>query len=370
MKHGLKYSAILFLSILLLGCPIHLATLNVVYNKNGASSGSVPVDSADYETGDVAFIKGNTGRLSRSDKVFTGWRTSVSGNGILYNAGDTITIGNSNLTLYAQWGQGEETGIEVTEPTISDPASIGLTLRGYKATLNNLEDMSVKASTDVLVDSYSWYIDGVLLQNNTDTLEIDGASIPTGEHTLAVLVQIDSAIASASIKFNVGFAEVIDFENMATLSPTFTLRTDADADGYESDDVGGPGEWKLSPIVSHGGSKAAQSGVIANNGYCYMDYEGTVPLGLKLSKVSFWYKISSEANYDYVKFWTWSDIDNDWDFIGRASGEIDWSFFSTSLEFPSGTEYSLSCSYEKDISVSAGQDAAWVDDIIFTYVNE
>lgn len=72
----------------------------VTYASNGASSGSVPVDSAKYALGQAISVLGNTGNLARSDgKVFAGWSDGTS----VYQSGTSRTMSTSNVTFTAQW---------------------------------------------------------------------------------------------------------------------------------------------------------------------------------------------------------------------------------------------------------------------------
>jgi Listeria/Bacterioides repeat len=75
----------------------------VTYNANGATGGSVPVDSTAYQSDTTIKILGNTGSLTRAGYSFTGWNTKADGSGTSYNAGATFFIANADLTLYAQW---------------------------------------------------------------------------------------------------------------------------------------------------------------------------------------------------------------------------------------------------------------------------
>ena len=49
-------------------CEIHTVT----YSANGADSGTIPVDDAEYQEGDIVTAKGNTGGLGLSGYSFTG----------------------------------------------------------------------------------------------------------------------------------------------------------------------------------------------------------------------------------------------------------------------------------------------------------
>jgi hypothetical protein len=76
----------------------------VVYNGNGSTGGSVPVDPASpYLAGSSVTVLGNTGGLIRMSFVFRGWNTKADGSGISYNGSD-IFIVSENTILYAQWG--------------------------------------------------------------------------------------------------------------------------------------------------------------------------------------------------------------------------------------------------------------------------
>lgn len=76
--------------------------IKVVYNGNGNSSGSVPIDSSSYAPGNTVTVLGiNT--LAKSGYVFNGWNTLADGSGTVYSIGSTFTIGATDVNLYAQW---------------------------------------------------------------------------------------------------------------------------------------------------------------------------------------------------------------------------------------------------------------------------
>ena len=80
-----------------------LPTYTITYNANGASSGTVPIDSNQYLSGSTATVAGNSGSLALSGSTFVGWNTQANGLGTSYSAGTALTIGSVNLTLYAIW---------------------------------------------------------------------------------------------------------------------------------------------------------------------------------------------------------------------------------------------------------------------------
>ncbi|TFG60247.1 MAG: hypothetical protein E4H36_12400, partial [Spirochaetales bacterium] len=75
----------------------------VTYNGNGNTGGTVPADPARYEEGASVTVPDNTGNLTRTGYMFAGWNTQADGGGIAYTAGETFTMGTSDVILYAAW---------------------------------------------------------------------------------------------------------------------------------------------------------------------------------------------------------------------------------------------------------------------------
>ncbi len=78
-------------------------TYTVSYNGNGSTSGSVPVDSTNYQQGQTVTVLGNTGNLANAGYTFAGWNTKANGSGTTYAQGQTFAMGTVNVTLYAVW---------------------------------------------------------------------------------------------------------------------------------------------------------------------------------------------------------------------------------------------------------------------------
>jgi len=72
--------------------------------------------------------------------------------------------------------------------------------------------------------------------------------------------------------------------------------------------------------------------------------------------ISFNFKVSSEAGYDYLMFYV------DEEEIQRWSGDFGWANYSHKL---SNGLHLVEWMYKKDLNTSTGRDAAWVDDIVF-----
>ena len=117
--------------------------------------------------------------------------------------------------------------------------------------------------------------------------------------------------------------------------------------------MGGDADWYLCDAVPYEGSYSARSGDINDN----QDSEMQVTLDVTAaSDISFWYKVSSEANYDYLRFYV------DGSEIANWEGEEGWSQLTHPVT--AGT-HTFKWSFIKDYSVSNGSDCAWIDFIEF-----
>jgi hypothetical protein len=113
--------------------------------------------------------------------------------------------------------------------------------------------------------------------------------------------------------------------------------------------------WSAEISVVHDGQAAAQSGHVTDNQRSLLQTTVAGP-GL----LTFWWKVSSEEGYDFLKF----HLDGtNLPPLASISGEVDWQQLSFNL--PSGT-HTLWWIYSKDGSVSIGQDAGWLDQVAFT----
>ncbi|MBN1576183.1 MAG: immunoglobulin domain-containing protein [Chitinispirillaceae bacterium] len=77
------------------------ATYSVTYYVNGGS-GSAPIDSRAYTSGELATALPNSGKLVKNSASFSGWNTAADGSGPFISCGQSIYI-TSNVTLYAQY---------------------------------------------------------------------------------------------------------------------------------------------------------------------------------------------------------------------------------------------------------------------------
>jgi hypothetical protein len=77
-------------------------TYIVVYDGNGADSGTAPTNLRHFAQGTGALTAG-PGDLSRTGYIFSGWNTERDGSGTGYYSGVNLIFASSNVTLFAQW---------------------------------------------------------------------------------------------------------------------------------------------------------------------------------------------------------------------------------------------------------------------------
>jgi hypothetical protein len=120
--------------------------------------------------------------------------------------------------------------------------------------------------------------------------------------------------------------------------------------------TGGDATWSGQTVEFYAlgtNDDAAQAGAVSDSQSSYMETEVTGSGAL-----SFYWKVSSESNYDYLSVWIDGVRQN------RISGSTDWSEVTLNIE--GGGEHSVKWLYEKDSSVSSGDDTGWVDLVTWT----
>ncbi|WP_337983496.1 InlB B-repeat-containing protein [Lysinibacillus sp. C5.1] len=121
-------------------------TYTVTYHANGATSGTVPQDSTQYEENKTVTVQGNSGNLVRTGYTFTGWNTQADGKGISYAENATFQMGKADVTLYAQWASNPSTPNEgnVTGPSTSEGNNSANPSRSIQISLETNGGLSLK----------------------------------------------------------------------------------------------------------------------------------------------------------------------------------------------------------------------------------
>jgi len=111
--------------------------------------------------------------------------------------------------------------------------------------------------------------------------------------------------------------------------------------------------WTITSSFSWENSHSARSAIIPDKSESELSIYVNNPVG---DTVSFYSRVSSEPNYDELIFRIDSVI------IFRISGDTPWTLHKASLS--PGVHY-LEWTYARDVSVSGGLDAAWIDQVTF-----
>ncbi len=117
--------------------------------------------------------------------------------------------------------------------------------------------------------------------------------------------------------------------------------------------LGGNADWYVQSADAHSGMYAARSGAMTDFQSCNLVV--TVDCGAG-GEVSFWYKVSSETDSDFLQFYVDESMRVEW------SGEEGWTQYTTTV---TAGAHSFRWTYEKSYTEFAGSDCGWVDDIMF-----
>ncbi|MCQ2301523.1 MAG: C25 family cysteine peptidase [Bacteroidales bacterium] len=135
----------------------------------------------------------------------------------------------------------------------------------------------------------------------------------------------------------------------------FVVKVGVIVEDFESGELGegwvnnGNNSWYFVNEDPYEGQYCLRSGAIGGNGSINLSL--THEAGAN-DTIAFYYKVSSEANYDKMYFYIDGQEKDNW------SGEVAW----TRAAYPvSQGTHTYKWTYKKDISVSGGQDCCWID---------
>ena len=265
------------------------------------------------------------------------WQTNFN---ILLNApvlqATTITVNDATGNGNGRLDPGESVTINVT--TINSghaisPSAVGtLNLNSGMVTIpGNTSNFGVINASGNAIASF--------------TVNVDAGAILGSYANFTFNVNAGGYTATKTFSLPIGLA-VEDFEtNTFTQNPWDTTHF-------------GDAPWT---IINSGniyeGNFTARSGVISDNKTSELTIQITV---MSADTLSFYKKVSSELDYDFLRFYV------DGSPYGEWSGEVDWSreayMLTTGL-------HTIKWIYSKDIYWIGGSDAAWVDFIIFPSMN-
>jgi len=163
----------------------------------------------------------------------------------------------------------------------------------------------------------------------------------------------DACLYSAA-DFHIAAGSGLYRSNKTVLENIGLLMEDWESGGFTTFPwtFGGVADWVIDTI-RYAGKYSARSGVIYNNSTSRL--EVTLSVG-KDDSISFYTKVSSEQDYDWLHFFIDSVP------LGQWSGEQDWQ--RVSYPVTPGT-HTFKWWYVMDISYQHGSNAGWIDNIVF-----
>ena len=257
---------------------------------------------------------------------------------IIVNAPE-LTVGNISIDD-SQGGNGNG----ILDPGEMADIIIQTTNAGHCA-CNNTTSLLTTNSGDIAITSGSFDL-GTINANETKDTEF------------TITVDANTQLGTA---VDLGY-EAISGEYSA--QNTFYLSVGLIVEDFETGDFtaynwqfGGNTDWTISTEEPYEGTYSAKSGAISDDQTSTMYVEMDV---IADDNISFYRKVSSEGNYDFLRFYI------DGVQKGAWSGEESWS--QESYLVTAGT-HTFKWEYSKDMSVSNGSDCAWVDYIVFPASN-
>jgi len=209
---------------------------------------------------------------------------------------------------------------------------------------------SLSPEGELSVSSTSQYV-----TLNSTTANIEGVE-PEGSTEVSFNISISETTPLAT---DVNFTFIYtagEYSYETTVSkPVGLILEDWESSSFSSFnwELSGDSDWFVSDVLPYEGDYCIQSGNIGDGQE--VELQITVEV-LADDSISFYKKVSSEQNWDFLEFW----VDNQK--VGSWSGTVDWS----RQVYPIGAGvYTFKWIYMKDNYYSNGQDCGWIDYIIF-----
>lgn len=197
---------------------------------------------------------------------------------------------------------------------------------------------------DARTDGAQWRVDGGAWLDSATLVAVDPGRYEVDFKSVSGWV----APASQTV-------EVVD-EAISDVAGVYSRDTSLLGEALDNADLvwttGGDSQWFHQRTQSTYGGDAAQSGDVSNYQSNWLETTVKGP-----GTLSYFWKVSSERYYDYLSFLL------DGQEIDAITGEVDWSRQSHVLS--AGTR-TLRWTYGKDSSGESGEDAGWVDRVIWT----
>lgn len=296
----------------------------------------------------------------------------------LLNPGQTIVVANAlafNVSQYIPDGH----EIITTSQAIAteDIFTRNITIPAYSANLKITAVIITDGNNNILMPGESGTLN-VTVSNNGGSAAVNVNALLTSIDPFIAIIQgngvLDTLFAhtSQSIEFQVSISTSCPLGHitMAALHLTAEQNYSSEdsvyfnvgiiAEDFETADFtkypwhfSGNANWIINTSLPFQGSFCASSPTLADNMQSSMYVTMNV---LCASEISFYRKISSEANYDFMTFYI------DGEEKGKWSGEVPWAKVTYQI---SAGSHTFTWKYNKDINTVAGSDKAWIDYIVW-----
>ena len=298
--------------------PLVVPVYEMSFASGGATEGDVP-EVISFKADEEVELPG-CGSLSWPKHTFVGWSDGIS----TYDSG-AIYTGESNVVMTAQWVRNELAMPVISAPETFEADSCEVTI----ACDNGPTIHYTLDGTEPTAES-PFYTGPIVI---TGTTEIKAIAIRDN--------YFDSSIASFTVTRGVWtFGEYLNWAD-------------------QEFETGGNGEWTRDKKVSFDGYALKSGKILRNQKSCLT----TTVQGA--GTISFMLKVSSEADEEtgepYDGFVLAVDGVDVTELIG---GEIDWR--RVSFKIVGDGLHNIEWRYEKDKIVDAGEDCAWIDEVVWS----
>ena len=269
----------------------------------------------------------------KSDGTVVTWGKIWNGSAYV---SDTVPAGLSGVTAIAA-------GVFHSLAIVAGPPIIISTQPASRTNIiGTTASFSVTASGTAPL-SYQWR------KNNTNLTDGTGIS----GVTTATLTLANVQLSSAS---NYSVLVTDAYGGVTSQTAVLTVIANPLPDAVDSPDLvwttGGDAPWFAQSTNTHDGMDAARSGAISGSQESWLQ---TTLIGP--GTLGFWWKASSEETWDFLEFYVDGVLQS-----GRLSGETEWQ--ERSLTLAAGL-HTVKWRYVKDAWDNSGQDAGWVDSVVF-----
>ncbi|MCP4148467.1 MAG: hypothetical protein GY757_12040 [bacterium] len=282
----------------------------------------------------------------------------------------TLIAGTGSQTSYSRWGDYSTLSVDPT-----DDETFWYTQEYYTSTGTNWQTRIGSFKISSVVDDTAPVISNVAssgIANTTATITwttdesassvveygttTSYGSTTTGTTGLSHSVTLTGLTKDTTYHYKVVSADSSSNESESgdyTFTTTNVIVSDSIGNAVDQDDMdftfSGDADWEYVTDEFYFDGDSAKSGTITHS----EDSTITTTINVATAKdVEFFWKVSSESGYDYLRFYIDGVLQE------QIAGTIDWAQASYPVAAGSHT---LAWTYYKDGSVSSGSDCGWVD---------